>query len=306
MAAKSGATDQAAVTKETSYASGVSGGSELAYYHSQIVSWDENASVNSYYALEDPTGLPHDHIDGLVLVTGRHEWLLTDGREFELITGSMTDDESSSFTLDWSLDRPSFALQATDDDTDYVELQGCKYTRVTISASKDDPLLRVSADFSARQVVDGSSFTPTKPSTKPLAMTNASLTLGGSAFSVDDASFEFEIPVNAYRDVSSQSTGEKRLITSLLPQAARIRITGTVSARRSLAEKLWGGSSMQDDRSSEDADLVFSAANSTNTLDLTFTDVRITSYGRVLDQEADLAQMTFEAEALDVSGSGTY
>ena len=52
--------------------------------------------------------------DGVILVSGSHEWELTNGREFEAILGTVTEG-AGSFSLDVAKTLPSYSVKAVDD-----------------------------------------------------------------------------------------------------------------------------------------------------------------------------------------------
>ena len=95
--ANGGISDKIQILEETAYGDGGAAG-EKVFGVTRSFAWSGDTSTTQTYGLETSGPAATCNVDGVLAITGTHEWELTDGREFEAILGSLTDNDPD-FTL---------------------------------------------------------------------------------------------------------------------------------------------------------------------------------------------------------------
>lgn len=299
-----GISDKLQIFEEATYDAG--SGTEVVFGKTVNFSWDAEASVEQNHALEADGPQANFNIDGVVNITGTHEWELTDGRELKAIMGALPTNTGGEFVLDISKVLPSYAIKAINEDAENenVLITGVKYGEATITFNRDEPIT-ISANWTGRRLVETGSFTPTVATNEPMVYLDGSVSVSGVAQTgVDNVSLTINRNIVARRFIEDTTVGERRYISRLIEGALSITLDGAQTANKSVIERIWGGGSMQDVRT--DVPLVMKAAQGARELELTLSGTRFTNVSRTLDKQQEVALNEFSGVALDIDGEGTF
>jgi hypothetical protein len=303
--ADGGFSDKIQILKESTYGDGGAAG-EKVFGVTKEFTWAIDTSSIITYGLESSGPAGTAITDGVMAVSGSHTWELTDGRELECIMGTLVD-SNPGFTLDVSNALPSYSVKAVDDagDATFVIIKGVKYTSVSIALSRDETI-QVTADWIGKTVEDGSTFTPTVSAIEPLTYLDGYFALGVTALpEMESVSLKIDRAVTPQRFIESTAANARRLISKAVEGVLSVTFDGTVSARREVLDELFGDTTIQDLRVSKAMSLNI-ARGTASALVLNLANARVTTGGRTLDKEAELALMDMSGIALDISGLGTY
>lgn len=304
--ANGGVSDKVKILKEATFADGGTAG-EKVFGCTQKFEWKIETSTNQNYALEVEGPSASNNTDGVQLVSGTHEWLFTDGRELEAITGTFSQG-SGTFTLDVTNALPSYSVQVVDESSadTYLKIIGLKYTKFSIQLARGDEPIKIIADWFAKDVQSSGTFTPTSPTVEPLVYLDGAYGLGTGTYQteVEDITLEIDRAIQPRRFIEQTASGSRRLISALIEGPLSITFNGNMTAQREVLEELWGGSSMTDVRS--DKNMFLKMERGTTALVLTVTGGRHVSGGRILEKTQEVALMDFAGVGLDISGTGTF
>lgn len=303
--ANSGVSDKIQVLGETAFGDGGAAG-ETVFGVTKTFSWNVDSSTTQSYGLETAGPQGTVNVDGVLQITGTHEWEFTDGRELKAIMGDLPTNTGGNFTLDVANTLPSYSVKAVDEASasENVIIKGLKYTKFSISVTREETIL-ITADWLAQTIEDTSAFTPTVSSVEPLVYLDGCFKIGGSTLSeVESITLEIDRQCVARRFIQDYTSGERRLINAIIEGPLAITFNGEVSAQREILEELFGSTTLQDTRSDNTISLEFERGSVA--LDLDVTGARITTSGRTLDKTEEVALQDFSGVALDISGSGTY
>lgn len=300
MTSYGGVSDKIQVLEETAYGDGGAGG-EIVFGITRRFEWRVETSTNKTWGLETSGPGATVITDGILVVSGSHEWELTNGSEFKAIFGTKTG--TGTYTLSTANTLPSYAVKAVDGD-DFILISGIKYSKFTVTVSRDETIL-VSADWFGQRVQDTSDFTPTVTSVLPLTYADGCLKFGGTAQTeVDSIVVEINRSVvpRKFIECSADSEG-RRIISSLIEGPLDVNFNGVMGAKRSLIEETWGSTTYTDTRANKVISLTMSRDGVS--LNLGMTGV-ITSIGRTLEKSAEVAMTDFAGTSLNIAGTGTY
>ena len=303
--ASSGISDKIQVLEESAFGDGGAAG-EVVFGVTKTFSWTADTSSQQSYGLETAGPQATVNTDGVLQVTGTHEWEFTDGRELKAIMGSLPTNTGGNFTLDVAGALPSYSVKAVDEagESENVIIKGIKYTKFSISLTREDTV-KITADWLGRTIEDTGSFTPTVASVEPLVYLDGCFELGGSTLNeVESVTVEIDRQCQARRFIQDYTTGERRLINTIIEGPLALTFNGEVAAQRDILEEIFGSTTMQDVRS--DTTIALKLARGSVALDLNITGARLTTTGRTLEKDAEVALQDFSGVALDISGSGTY
>lgn len=301
--AKGGITDKIQMLEESAYGDGGTDG-EIIFGNTISFEWNAETNSDQSYGLEDSGPGATKNKDGVLIVSGSHEWEVTDGREFAAILGSITDGGTGSFSLSTSNDLPSYAAKVVDDESNYLLISGIKYRRFSLSFERENTI-RVTAEWEAQNIEDTTSFTPTVSSVEPLTYLDGKFSIDSTdKTGVENIALEIERDNKPRRFIEDYDTGERRLISTILNGPLSITFSGTMEASRDLLEELWGGTSLTDTRS--DKSFGFVASRGDTTLNLSVSGGRLNSNGRTFEKTAEMSAQDFEGVGLDVTGTGSY
>jgi hypothetical protein len=300
--ATGGISDKIQVLEESAYGDGGAAG-EVVFGVTKTFSWQTETSTNQSYGLETDGPSATVNVDGVLQVTGTHEWEFTDGRELKAIFGSLPTNTGGNYTLDVAASLPSYSVKAVDGDN-FIIIKGLKYTKISMTLTSDETVI-ITADWLAQTVEDEATFTPTVTAIEPLTYLDGCFSIAGTELAeVESISLDMDRQSLAKRFIQCPTTGERRLITTIIDGPLALAFSGEVGAQRLILEEIFGSTTLQDERS--DVTLLLRLARGTVALDLTITGGRFTSAGRTLDKTAEVALQDFAGVALDISGSGTY
>lgn len=302
----SGISDKIQVLEETTYGDGGAAG-EVVLGSTQKFDWKVETSSQKIFGLEC-SGIGGSHnVDGVMAVTGSHEFLLTDGRALKAILGSTPVNTGGSYTLDVTNALPSYSVKVVDDSADSKRLiiSGLKYTTFSIQLSLGEPIT-ISADWIAKSIDDqASDFTPTCPTVEPLVYLDAYFGISGTEQTgVENLTIDINRNVQPKRFIENTTTGKRRLITNLIEGNLDVTFNGAMTAKRSIIEEVWGGSSVTDVRT--DKDFSFVADRGDTNMTLTLSTGRVISLGRTLEKTQEVSLVEFSGNVLDISGTGSY
>ena len=306
MSANGGFTDKIQVLEETAYGDGGSTG-EIVFGNTIAFEWDADTSTIQSYGLETDGPQASFNTDGVLLVSGTHEWEITDGRELKSIFGTINDGAGGTFDLDVANTLPSYTVKVVDEfgDSKFKQIKGIKYGNASIGLTREETI-KVSAEWQGKVIEDTTTFTPTEPSVEPLSYLDGDLTIGSTA-QVDVDNFTLEIQRNnvARRFIESTSTGERRLISCIIEGPLNLSFNGEMSAKEQLIEEILGGSSMQDVRTDKTVTLNM-ARGSDTALNIPITGARLTTNGRPMQKDNEVAIQSFDGVGRDITATGTY
>ena len=300
--ATGGISDKIQVLEETAYGDGGAAG-EVVFGVTRTFSWQTETSTNQSYGLETDGPSATVNVDGVLQVTGTHEWEFTDGRELKAIFGDLPTNTGGAYTLDVAGTLPSYSVKAVDGDN-FIIVKGIKYTKISMTLTSDETVV-ITADWLGQTVEDEATFTPTVTTIEPLTYLDGCLSIGGVELAeVESITLDIDRQSTAKRFIQCPTTGERRLITTIIDGPLALTFNGEVGAQRVILEQIFGSTTMQDERS--DTTLLLKLSRGDVGLDLTITGARFTSAGRTLDKTAEVALQDFAGVGLDISGSGTY
>lgn len=300
--ATGGISDKIQVLEETAYGDGGAAG-EVVFGVTKTFSWQMETSTNQSYGLETSGPSATVNVDGVLQVTGTHEWEFTDGRELKAILGSLPTNSGGNYTLDVADALPSYSVKAVDGDN-FIIIKGLKYTKVSMTLTRDETVT-LTADWLAKTVEDESTFTPTASSIEPLTYLDGCFSIAGTELAeVEAITLDIDRQCVARRFIECPAANERRLINAIIDGPLALTFNGEVGAQRAVLEEIFGSTTLQDTRS--DVSLLFRLARGSVALDLTVTGGRFTSAGRTIDKSAEVAIQDFAGVGLDISGSGTY
>lgn len=302
----SGISDKVRIFKEATWAT-TAGATEKIFGHFSTIEWNIDTHTKQHYGLEAAAPQPIVNIDGVLDVNGKAKWLLCDGRELECIFGTLTDAGSGSFTLAVANTLPTYYVDTVLDDVpSYLQILGMKFGKLSFAFGRDaDP--EINADWIAQTFANGSSFSPGSPTRKPLTYLDGKVQFtGGDIVGVEQCTLDIDRGVTAKRFVQNQAANKKRLITDLIEGVLKLSISGQLTCRKDLVDKVRGTTdgTIADERTDTTMNIVFS--NSIDTLNLAITGFRMTGTGRQLKKDEEVVLMSFTATALGITGSGTY
>lgn len=300
MTAYGGVSDKIQVLEESAYGDGGAGG-EIVFGITRRFEWRAETSTNKSWGLETDGPSATVITDGVIVVSGTHEWEVTDGREVKAILGTKTG--TTTYTLSTANTLPSYSVKAVDGD-DFIIIKGLKYSKFTINVNRDETIT-ISADWFAQRIDDTSTFTPTVSTDLPLTYADGCVNFGGTAQTeVDSMVIEINrsIVPRKFIECSAESNG-RRIISSLIEGALDVNFNGVMGAKRSILEEVWGTTTYADTRANKTFSLNMSRGGVTLNLGMTGL---ITSIGRTLEKSAEVAMTDFAGTSLSIAGTGTY
>jgi hypothetical protein len=293
------------VLQEVTYGGGT--GTEVVFGATKKFTWNTDASVTQTRALECAGPQASLNVDGVLNVTGTHEWEIISGRELKAILGTETGGagtQGSPWTLDVSNTLPSYCVKVVDesgDADDYLLISGIKYNKFTLSISRGNTV-SISADWIGRKVEDTSTFSPSCPSTEPLIAEDCYFILNsGTQTELDSLSLDISREIKPVRFIEATTTGNRRLISKIIEGPLSVTGSGTITGQRAILNNILGGSSVTDTRSDVTAEVVVKRGNIT--VDIPLTGVRLTTVSEDLDKTSELLLMNFGLIAKDLTAS---
>lgn len=300
-----GCTDKIQVLKEIAWKDGGLAG-EKVFGVTRKFEWKIETNVQQSYALETAGPQAAFNTDGVLLISGTHEFEFVDGKCFEAILGTLTDSGTGSFTLAVANILPTYSVKVIDDygAGKYLIIKGLKYSKFTVSLTREETI-KITADWQAYSIADTTTFTPTAAGVEPLVYLDGKTKFGNTYVpGLDSIDIELDRKVVARRFCENITTGERRLITALIEGSLTISYSGSQTAARAVVEKIFGSTTIQDVRT--DVNMSFEIARSTQTLTLAITGSRHATIGRTLDKNEEVAMMDFSGFGLQITGSGSY
>lgn len=299
--AKSGCSDKIQVKKETTYGDG--GITDKVFGITKSFNWKVETSTQQQYGLETNGPEATKNTDGVISISGTHEWELTNGQCFEAITGSYAG--TSPYTFSVSPTLPSYSIYVAEGSTTYNIIKGVKYTKFAIKLARGEDPITVTADWIGKTIETTGTFTPTTGSYEPLMYLDGYFTLGSTAQTeVEDFTLEIDRKCQGRRFIESTASGSRRLISTILEGPLVISYSGNMAAKRAVIEEIWGSTTLQDTRS--DKNVVLYCGRGTQQLLITVTGGRHISSGRTLQKDQEVSIMDFAGVGINVTGSGTY
>jgi len=299
----SGITDKIQVLKESSFGDGGAAG-ENVFGVTKRFEWKTETSTQQSYGLETNGPQATVNTDGVIMLSGTHEWELTDGREFEAIMGTGTY-AGGTFSLDIADALPSYSIKVVDDASNFLIIKGLKYTKFSVELARGEEPIKIVADWIAKTVENTTSFTPTVATVEPLVYLDGFFSLGGTnQTEVEDFTLEIDRRCQGRRFIENTAAGSRRLISAIIEGPLALAYNGNMAAQRAVLEEIWGNTSLQDTRS--DKNLVLKCERGSTALQLSITGGRHISSGRILEKEQEVSLMDFSGVGLDISGTGSY
>ena len=264
-----GCTDKIQVLKEATYGDGGVTGEKI-FGVTRKFDWTMETNSAQSFGLETSGPQATSNTDGVTAISGTHEFELTDGRVFEAILGTLGG--STSYTLDVADLLPSYSVKVVEDaaNSKYGIIKGLKYTKFSISLSRDE-VITITADWFARTMVSTTTFTPTAATVEPLTYLDGKFKWGSTyETGIDNITLEFQRNIVPRRFIEAVTTGERRLISALIEGPLNITFNGVQTAKSEMIQKIYGSTSFQDVRT--DASISLDIARGvTNTLSLAVT-----------------------------------
>lgn len=303
MANISGISDKIQVLKEVTYADGGVFG-EKVFGVTKRFEWRADTSTQQSYGLETTGPGACSNTDGVLQMTGTHEWEFTDGRELEAILGTGTG-TGGKFTLDVANSLPSYSVKVVEDSTNYSVIKGIKYSKFSINLTRGEEPITITADWFGKEIVTTTSFTPTCATVEPLMYLDGCFAITGTyQTGIEDFTLEIDRACQPRRFMEQTSALSRRLISEIIEGPLAITYNGNMASKRKVLEEIWGGGSIADVRS--DKTLSLHIGRGSTELDLTITGMRHNTSGRILEKTQEVSLMDFSGVGLDISGTGTY
>ncbi len=232
------------------------------------------------------------NIDGVKSISGSMEWLVADGKEFEMMLGASTYDSGTGTTTITIADTlPSYSAKAQKDATNALKFLGMKFGGLSLSIAKGEEL-RASADWMAKSVQEVAEVvSQSTPTSEPYIYTQGELKIGGVAIAgVDTIRIALTRDIEGVRGIENAGSDE---IEAIVEKMAKITFSTTVQVTD---QDLW---STITNRTDTTIDLTFTAGS--KTLTITLTGVRITRYAQEASAEADVRTYDLDGTALDMT-----
>jgi hypothetical protein len=297
----SGISDKVQVLKETSYGDGGAAG-EKVFGITEKFEWRVDTHSAQVYGLESAGPGATANSDGVLEVSGSHEWLVTDGRELEGIMGTLTG--TGTYTLALAVALPSYSVKAVEDDSNFVIIKGIKYGKMSVSMARDQPI-KITAEWTGKTVETTTTFTPTVTAKEPLMYLDGYFKVATTnQTGVEDLNLEITRVLNPRRFVESTAANSRRLISSLVEGPLTLTYSGTMAAQRAVLQEIWGSTSIQDVRTDKAMSIL--VARGTVSFTLALTGCRHVTMGRPMEKNQEISLCDFSGVALSLSGTGTY
>jgi hypothetical protein len=291
------------VLKETTYGDGGLTG-EKVFGVTKKFEWKTETSTQQHYGLETTGPQATVNTDGVLQLTGTHEWELTDGREFEAILGTLAQ-ITGTFSLNVATTLPSYSVKVVDDSGSFNIIKGIKYSKFALNLARGDDPISISTEWVGKTIESTGTFTPTASTVEPLMYLDGYLKLSTTnQTEVETINLEIDRKCQGRRFIESTAAGSRRLISAILEGPLSLAYNGSMGAQRDVLEEIWGGSSLTDTRT--DKNVVLHIGRGTMALTLTLTGGRHISSGRILDKTQEVSLMDFAGVGLDISGTGSY
>jgi hypothetical protein len=299
----SGITDKIQVLKETAYGDGGAVG-EKVFGITTAFSWKIETSTKQEYALETTGPQALCNCDGVMMVSGTHDFEVTGPQAFEAIFGTISG--TGTFSLSVASTLPSYSVKVAEDGTNFNIIKGIKYTKFKIKMARGDKPITVSADWIGQTIEDTGTFTPTTSGTyMPLMYLDGYLALGGSNVTeVEDITIELDRKCVGRRFIEQVTTGKRRLISAIVEGSLSIAVSGNVAAKRAMLQEIFGNTTMTDVRADKNINLY--TLRGTQAVNLAITGGRFISLGRKLEKTQEISLQDFAGVGLNITGTGTY
>ncbi|RLA75220.1 MAG: hypothetical protein DRG78_20700 [Epsilonproteobacteria bacterium] len=299
-----GISDKIAMGKETTF------GTETSSYDvklgiPQTFKWTSTASTKKIACLGNGVKY-YKVVDGVESISGSVEYYLTHGKELEFIFGDYSDD-GSNFTLDVSTPLPSYSIKAQYDNSNYVKILGVKFTKATLTFTKDD-IVKVTADWLAQSIseVSGTNTDDATDSNDEITFLDGYIKIGTDVVAaVNSATLTIDWKSEALRGIEQVSAGDRRKITEIVEKNLDISgdLEADITSSIDLFQKYFGGTSIQDNRST--ATITFNLARGSHTFTITLSDVTFTDINKESKAELEPRTVSLSFTALDIDATGT-
>lgn len=302
----SGISDKIKINKETTYADG-GAGAEKVFGVTKKFEWKAETGVAQSYGLETAGPQATVNHDGVLSVSGTHEWELTDGREFEAILGTLSDG-TGTFSLDVANALPSYTAKVVDETAltgTYVAISGIKYSKFSLKLARGEDPITITADWIGKTIANTGSFTPTVSSVEPLMYLDGFFQIDSAKQTeVEDFTLEIDRKCVGRRFMEDTTAGSRRLISAIVEGPLTLTYNGNMAAKRKVIEEIWGSTTLQDTRS--DKTILLHVGRGSMNLNLSITGGRHASAGRILEKTQEVSLMDFNGIGIDISGTGSY
>jgi hypothetical protein len=303
--ASSGVSDLIKISKETTYADGGVAG-EKVFGVTRSFAWKAEASTQQTYGLETSGPGATVNTDGVLQITGTHEFDFTDGRALECIMGTLVQG-TNTFYMNVANVLPSYAVEVVDEvgTNKYVKISGIKYTKMAINLARGDTPIKCTADWIGKSMASTTTFTPTASTVEPLMYLDGYIGLGTSSFSVDvdNVTLELDRKCTGARFIESTAANSRRLISEIIEGSLSISVNGNITAKNAVLQEIYGGTTMNDTRT--DKNIFLHVGRGTTQLRLTITGGRYISAGRTLQKDNEISLMDFAGIGIGITGTGS-
>jgi hypothetical protein len=284
----SGISNKIQLLKETDYDDGGVAGEVIAGV-TKSFSWNAETSSVLSYGLEGDGASATHIIDGVQVITGSHEFELTNFDIFEAILGSKVGDNYRVTKV-----LPSYAVKVVDEGgatEKKLLISGIKYGKFSINISRENPIT-VTADWIGRKIVDTGTFVPSVSDVEPLIGEDACFLTGTApATGLDNITVEIDRGNQGVRFLDCNTTGNRRLISKIIEKILAVTGNGSITGQRQYVEEILGGSTQTDLRT--DKDYTVRIKRGSIDFDINFKGARFQSVDTDYNKENDLSLMNF-------------
>ena len=291
----SGISNKIQVLKETAYDDGGEAG-EKVFGVTKSFSWRSETTTVQSYGLETDGPQATVNIDGVLVFSGTHEFELTTGKVFEAILGDITGDDVRVTKV-----LPSYAVKAVDEGGEterQILISGIKYSKFSVNIARGSPIT-VTADWVGRKIVNTGTFNPTEATVEPLIAEDAYILTGTAPESgLDNVTLEIDRGSEGVRFLEATTSGNRRLISKVIEKILAITANGAFTGQRSILEKTFGSTTIQDLRTDENQTIKIKRGDIE--IDINLTGARTIMAEADYNKENDLSLINFDMIAKNV------
>jgi len=307
--AASGVSNKIQLLTEVTYGGGT--GAEAVFGVTKKFSWNIDTSTTQSFGLESAGPQATVNIDGVMAISGTHEWEVTSGRELKAILGSEASGSgtgASPWALAVSNTLPSYCVKVIDesgDADDYMLISGLKYSKFSISAQNGNTVV-ITGTWTARKVADTTTFTPTVSTVEPLIAEDCYFVYNSTtAVELESISLDIDRKCVPKRFLEAVGTGDRRLISKIIEGPLTVTGSGSITGQRAYLNAIMGGTSQTDTRADVTASITLKRGVIIDTISL--TGVKLNTLGMDFDKtsEVSLAAFTLLARGISATISNT-
>lgn len=244
------------------------------------------------------------NVDMLHTLSGTFETYPIDFKPLQYLMGAYTV-ASSVYTITPSLTVKSLSMKANYDGTKILQVLGLSFTKATLQLRENEAVI-INYDYVAKkETSETATVTGITPTKDPLTFLSGSVTVGGEAYKINTATFDFDFGAIAKRNIEAVSVGDERCITEVIKKNFNVsfNINADLESVAEEYELYTGGASVQKDRTDLTIVGTFKDADGA-THTMTITGNRGTTFRRGYRTDGEVKNFDINGVGITVSFSG--